>query len=93
MLPIRVAVANELPPSWKVAVPVGTPAPGDIATTVAVNVTDCPTIDGLSEEVIVVPDPDWLTTCMIKPEPMLKFASPLYCATTGCDPGPNVVVV
>ena len=35
-------------PSLNVAVPVGVPVPEDV--TVAVNVTDCPEIDGLSDD-------------------------------------------
>jgi hypothetical protein len=35
----------------KVTVPVGVPVPGAVAAIVALNVTDLPTVDGLSEEV------------------------------------------
>ncbi len=41
-------------PSEKVTVPVGVPAPGNTTLTVAVNVTDCPNTDGLTEEATVV---------------------------------------
>ena len=34
-----------------VTVPVAVPAPGACTVTVAVNVTDCPTLDGFAEEV------------------------------------------
>src|SRR5213078_1967824 len=41
-------------PSLKVTVPVGVPAPGLFAVTVAVNVTACPDSDGLAEELTTV---------------------------------------
>ena len=47
-LPITVA------PSRKLTVPVGDPAPGAVTVTVAVNVTDCPNTDGLTDDVRVV---------------------------------------
>jgi hypothetical protein len=40
----------------KVTVPEGVPAPGATAETVAVNVTDPPTIDGWLEEMSAVAD-------------------------------------
>jgi hypothetical protein len=49
--PLSVPVPNDVVPSMKVTVPVGVPAPGDTTLTVAVNVTDCPNTEGLSEEV------------------------------------------
>src|SRR5439155_1220445 len=48
--PFRVPVPRVLEPSLKVTVPVGVPAPGLFAVTVAVKVTDCPDTDGLIEE-------------------------------------------
>ena len=57
---VRVAVVNlataevsvmepsVVPPFLNVTVPVGVPVPEDV--TAAVNVTDCPEIDGLSED-------------------------------------------
>src|SRR5437762_14271238 len=46
-----------VPPSWKVTFPAGVPAPGLLAVTVAVKVTDCLNTDGLAEELtgVVVP--------------------------------------
>src|SRR5438552_16709670 len=46
-----------VPPSWKVTLPAGVPAPGLLAVTVAVKVTGCPDTDGLVEELthVVVP--------------------------------------
>jgi hypothetical protein len=46
--PPNVTVLRTADPSLKVTVPVGVPA---AAVTVAVNVTDCPEIDGLVLEV------------------------------------------
>src|SRR2546427_567610 len=53
----RVPVPRVLEPSLKVSVPVGVPAPGLFAVTVAVKVTGCPNTDGWTEEVspVVVP--------------------------------------
>ena len=48
--PSRMPVPRVLDPSLKVTVPVGVPAPGLFAVTVAVKVTDCPDTDGLAEE-------------------------------------------
>ena len=44
---LSVAVPNLVEPSMKSTFPVGTPAPGKDAATVAVKVTDCPKTDGL----------------------------------------------
>ena len=41
-------------PSRKFTVPVGDPAPGAVTVTVAVNVTDCPNTDGLTDDANVV---------------------------------------
>ena len=43
--------------------PVGVPAPGEAAATVAVKVTGCPKTDGLAVELTVVVLESWLTTC------------------------------
>ena len=45
-----------------VTVPVAVPAPGEAAATVAVNVTDCPVEEGLTEEAKDVVVPAWFTT-------------------------------
>ncbi len=50
----RVPVPRMVEPSLKVTVPVGVPAPGLLAVTVAVKVTDCPDSDGLAEELTSV---------------------------------------
>ena len=43
-----------MPSIVNVTVPLGVPAPGATAATVAVNVTDCPNTEGLAEEVTTV---------------------------------------
>ncbi len=48
-------------PSLKVTVPVGVPPDDD---TVAVNVTDCPTVLGLAEDETLVVLPALLTVCV-----------------------------
>ena len=47
--PLRVPVPRTLAPSLNVTVPVGTPVPGAVGDTVAVNVTPCPNTEGLTE--------------------------------------------
>lgn len=49
-------------PSLNVTVPVGVPAPGATALTVAVNVTVCPKTDGFTEDIAVVVVASALTT-------------------------------
>jgi hypothetical protein len=49
-LPLSVIVASTVLPFWKATVPVGIPAPGATAATVAVKVTDCPGFDGFGPE-------------------------------------------
>ena len=51
---LSVPVPSVVEPSLKVTVPPGMPPPGDAAVTVAVKVTACPTVDGLTEEVRAV---------------------------------------
>src|SRR5208282_3739363 len=54
--PLSAFLPRTVAPFWKVTVPVGMPLP-DCGATVAVNVTDLPWIDGLTDEVsaVVVP--------------------------------------
>ena len=47
--PLKVPVPIVAAPSLNVTVPVGVPAPGAVAVTVAVNVTDWPKTDGFAE--------------------------------------------
>jgi len=75
--PDRLAVPRVDAPSRKVTVPVGVPAAGATALTVAVNVTACPNKDGLTEEVTVVVLLPLLTVWVIAAEVLLaKFVSP-----------------
>src|SRR5262249_19235516 len=71
-------------------VPVSVPA--GVGVTVAVNVTDCPTLAGLSEEVsavVVVP----LTVCVRAADVLAaKLASPLYTAVIEWLPRVSVAV-
>ena len=61
----------------KTTVPVGVPAPGEVAATVAVKITDWPKTDGLVLEVSVGVVSD-LLTCWVKVEErlVLKLESP-----------------
>src|SRR6266853_1870435 len=64
-LPFSVPVPNVVEPSLKVTVPVGTPLPGGVAVTVAVNVTGWLNTEGLDDELtaVVVAAPAEFTTC------------------------------
>jgi hypothetical protein len=53
-MPLLTQPAMLTPASWKVTVPVGVPDPGALAVMVAVNVTLCPTTEGLAEELSAV---------------------------------------
>src|SRR5207248_11305067 len=65
-----------VPPSWKVTFPAGAPAPGLLAVTVAVKVTDCLYTDGLAEELAAVVVPS-LTVCRGVEEVLpLTFVAP-----------------
>jgi hypothetical protein len=59
--PLRVPVPSVVAPFLKVTVPFGA-GPVD-GVTVAVNLTDCPEVDGLTEEVRVVVVGEGFTTC------------------------------
>ena len=66
MFPVRLTVARVAAPSLNVTVPVGVPAPGATAATVAVKVSDWPKTDGLGPVVraTVVVVLAWPTTCV-----------------------------
>jgi len=72
------AVQIVVAPSLKSTVPVGVPAPGALAFTVAVKVTDWPNTDGFAEELKLVALLALLTTCdtaeLVLP---LKLLSPV----------------
>lgn len=77
---LRMPVPMALPPSRKVTVPVGVPAPGATAETVAVKVTDWPKTEGLGDEARAIAVLALFTTCGLPVnEPLLpsKLASPL----------------
>ncbi|MDT0459518.1 hypothetical protein RM550_28025, partial [Streptomyces sp. DSM 41527] len=74
-------------------VPVGVPAPGATAATVAVKVTDWPTTDGSGADVTVVVVDAWLTVWVSVPLEPVKPASPLYVAVTVCVPADSALVV
>ncbi len=62
------------------------PAPGDTAFTVAVNVTLCPTVEGLGLEVKPVLVLARFTFCVEATEVLpLKFVLPPYTAVMECD--------
>jgi hypothetical protein len=76
--PLNVPVPNVAPPSRKVTVPPGVPAPGANAETVAEKVTDWPNADGLSELVTVAEVEALLTVWVIAAEVLtVKLVSPL----------------
>src|SRR5260370_38840587 len=60
-LPLSASVPSCVLPSAEVTCPVGVPAPGEFTLTVAVNVTDCPTVDGVADEATIVVRPACLT--------------------------------
>src|SRR5436190_3258483 len=77
----------ELAPSLKSTVPLGVPAPGAVAVTVAVKVTDWPNTDGFAEDVTAVVVEAWLTTCdTAELVLVMKFVSPPYTAVMLCVP-------
>ena len=76
-VPSSVPVPTVVAPSLNVTVPVGIPAPGDVAVTVAVRVTDWPKTVGFAEEVTVVEVLVLFTVCVRAAEVLvLKLPSP-----------------
>ena len=87
MPPESVPVLMVVVPSLNVTVPVAGPAPGATAATVAVNVTDCPELDGFVPLVSVVVVLAWFTVCEIALEVLApKLAVPAYEAVRPCEP-------
>ena len=79
--PESVPVPSDVAPSKNSTVPVGVPAPGADALTVAVKVTDSPKFDGLLFDATDVDVLALFTTCVSVEELLvLKFASALYTA-------------
>ena len=71
------SVSRVVDPSMKLMDPVGVPAPGALAVTVAVKVTDWPNTMGLTEEVRAVLVESWLTACERAAEVLVvKLPSP-----------------
>ena len=64
-------VPSVVAPSLNVTVPLGVPAPGDAALTVAVKVTDWPNTDGLNEDASVVVVSALVTVCVRTDEVLL----------------------
>ena len=62
--PFSVPVPRVVEPSMNVTVPVGTPEPGALAATVAVNVTDWPKTEGLADDDTELLVPSWFTVCV-----------------------------
>src|SRR5437868_14831205 len=89
---LRVPGPRTVAPSRKLTVPVGVPAPGAVAVTVAVNVTDAPTIEGLLPETSAVEVAALFTTCESAAVLVLvpKFESPPYAALRVCVPTESV---
>ena len=71
--------STAVPSPENVTVPVGVPVPGAFTVTVAVNVTDCPATDGLSDDdTVVVVEATGLTPSGTGPALLpSKFESPL----------------
>src|SRR5690349_16503902 len=92
-LPLTGPVPIVLPPSWNVTVPVGVPALGKVAVTVAVKVTDSPNTVGLLLVATVVVVSPGETFCPVLPLLVLKLASPLYVAVIVCAPVPRLAVL
>src|SRR5437899_2081548 len=86
-----------VPPSWKVTFPAGVPAPGLLAVTVAVKVTDCPNTDGSTEERAAVVVPHFAVCVSWEVSLPLTVARPPYDAPwveerTGLGPSLKVTV-
>ena len=75
--PESVPVPRMVAPSLNVTVPVGVPEPGLLALTVAVNVTDWPTLEEGGAAVTVVVVASWPTVSVVVPLLEVKLLSPL----------------
>src|SRR5712692_1068280 len=78
--PASVPVPMLTPKSLKVTVPLGVPAPGATAVTVAVKVTDWPNTDGFTDDATAVEELALLTVWVSVWLLPLKLPSPLYVA-------------
>ena len=66
--PESVAVPSVVAPSKNVTVPVGVPAPGAAALTVAMNTTEWPNTEGFTVDVTVVETDALFTVCVMAAE-------------------------
>jgi hypothetical protein len=84
--PLSVPVPIIVAPSKKDTVPVGVPAPGALAVTDAVNVTDCPKTLGFTDEPTLLDVVSLFTTCEMAGVEVLplKLALPPYVAVNEC---------
>jgi hypothetical protein len=90
-LPLMVTVPRFVAPAMNVTVPANDVAVGE--TTVAVNFTDCPKVDGFRDEATVVVVVALLIVCVTVADWLLKFAvSPGYFATSDNVPTGSLVV-
>src|SRR5205814_8728333 len=80
-----------VPPSWKVTFPAGAPAPGLLAVTVAVKVTDCLNTDGLAEELADVVVPYCTVGVGLDEVVPVKLASAPYDVLIEWDPAAGVL--
>ena len=75
-----VPVPKVVVPSSNLTLPVGVPVPGAVGVTVAVNVSDCPNVEGSGVAAVkLVVVAAWLTVCVravAEDVLVLKFASP-----------------
>src|SRR3954468_2862473 len=87
-------VPKLVPSAENWTLPVGVPAPGAVAVTVAVNVTGSPNTVGDSAETTVVVVPAWLTTWPVDPWLALKSLVPQLgwrlSMLPGQHPGPKL---
>src|SRR6185436_15181782 len=91
---LSVTVPNGELPSLNVIVPLGVPAPGAVAVTVAVKVTVWPKTDGFGVEASVVAVLALFTVCVPLADVLaLKLASPAYTAVTVCEPTASELTV
>src|SRR5437667_11135432 len=74
--PASAFVLSVVAPSLKMTEPVGVPAPGETALTVAVNVTDWPNTDGLTDEASAVLLLASLTACVNTAEAQPCYVAP-----------------
>jgi hypothetical protein len=87
--PLGVTTSSTEVPSLNVTVPVGVPPNSPL--TVAVKVTDCPDLDGFSDDVSAVVVVAVATLWVNSPDVLpAKFASPLYFAANTLAPASRV---